>query len=183
MDTNKIVNVTNRCSHIVGYTIPETDNRSRTFAPGETKKIPYDEIEAVCQTYGGKIIFDNYLMIGDSTLVETIMDKKPEPEYFMTADQVKKWLPTCTQDEFLDALDFAPEGVISLIKQYALELPLNDMNKCNAIKEKLNFDVLKALELTKEDEPKQEEEKKERRAAPAEKSGRRVSIKLPENKE
>lgn len=185
MDANTIVNVINRSSWMVSYEIPETDHRHRNFAPGEVKKIPYGEIEAVCQQNGGQVIFDEYLMIQDPKAAEEAMNKKPEPEYFMTAEQVKKWLPTCSLDELLDALDFAPEGVLSLIKQYAVELPLSDMNKCNAIKEKLHFDVIKALELIKEDEPKKEEEKKERRAAPkAEKeTGRRVSIKLPENKE
>jgi len=105
----------------------------------------------------------------------------------MTSEQVKQWLPSCSLDQLLDALDFAPDGVLSLIKKYAVELPLNDMNKCNAIKEKLKFDVLKAIELEKmskeEDAPKQEE-KKERRVAPpkTEEPARRASITLPEKK-
>ena len=48
-------------------------------------------------------------------------------------------------DAFLDALDFAPTGVIDLIKTFAVQLPLNDVEKCNALKEKTGFDVMTAI--------------------------------------
>lgn len=52
-----------------------------------------------------------------------------------------------TLDQFLDCLDFAPEVIKELIKTMAVELPLNDMSKREAIKEKLGFDVSKAIEI------------------------------------
>lgn len=181
-----ILNVTNRSSHSVSYPVPESDNkRWRDFAPNETKKISYGEIEAAVQQPGCNLLFYKYLLITDPDAAEEVMNQKPEPEYFMTAEQVKAWLPTCSLDQFLDALDFAPEGVLTLIKKYAVELPINDMNKANAIKEKLKFDVLKAIELDKaskeEDEPQQEEKKVRRAAAPsteepAKPAGRRIAI-------
>ena len=48
-------------------------------------------------------------------------------------------------DEFLDCLDFAPVGVIDLIKRYAVALPLNDYNKRKAIKDKLGYDIDAAI--------------------------------------
>mgnify|MGYP006988999603 CR=1 FL=1 len=48
-------------------------------------------------------------------------------------------------DAFLDALDFAPMGVIDLIKSMAVSLPLTDLNKRKALKDKTGFDVDKAL--------------------------------------
>jgi hypothetical protein len=48
-------------------------------------------------------------------------------------------------DEFLDCLDFAPVGVIDLIKRYAVALPLNDHNKRKAIKDKLGYDIDAAI--------------------------------------
>ena len=41
---NSVVNVTNRDSGIVGYVIPDT-GVNRTFAQGETKKIPVEELK------------------------------------------------------------------------------------------------------------------------------------------
>jgi len=50
-------------------------------------------------------------------------------------------------DEFLDCLDFAPSVIIDMIKVLAVELPLNDVSKREAIKDKLGFDVTKAIEI------------------------------------
>ena len=67
-------------------------------------------------------------------------------------------------DAFLDALDFAPIGVIDLIKSMAVSLPLTDYNKRQALKEKTGFDVDKALDHMREEK---EEEGGEKLAAAA----------------
>ena len=52
---------------------------------------------------------------------------------------------TCSLDEFKDALQFAPQGVLDLIKKYAVSQPFNDMAKRIAIKDALQFDVTLAI--------------------------------------
>ena len=47
----------------------------------------------------------------------------------------------------MDCLDFAPEAVKDTIKSMAVDLPLNDMSKRQAILDKLGFDVTKAIEI------------------------------------
>ena len=62
-------------------------------------------------------------------------------------------------DEFLDCLDFAPDGVIDLIKQYAVALPLNDVAKREALKNKFDYDVdnvINVIKATKEGQEEQE---------------------------
>lgn len=54
-------------------------------------------------------------------------------------------LLTGTMNEFLDCLDFAPAGVIDLVKKYAVDIPLNDVSKRKALLEKTGFDVDMAL--------------------------------------
>ena len=77
-----------------------------------------------------------------------------------------------TLDQFLDCLDFAPEGVKEMIKEMAVDLPLNDMAKREAIQEKLGFNVTKAIEIknTKFDGEREDTSNKvsntHRRAAP-----------------
>ena len=44
-------------------------------------------------------------------------------------------------DKLLDLLDFAPAGVKDLVKKYAVELPVQDVRKRAAIKEKTGLDV------------------------------------------
>lgn len=73
----------------------------------------------------------------------------------MNEKDVANLLMNGSLDAFLDALDFAPAGVIDLIKTMAVSLPLMDMNKRKALKEKTGFDVeaaLKHVEEEKEDD-------------------------------
>jgi hypothetical protein len=106
-----------------------------------------------------------------------------EVEYFLDEKGVENLLNNESLDALLDALDFAPEGVIQLIKDKAVAMPLNDMAKREAIKNVTGFDVTAAIDYSKPDE---DEEKVEAPAATrrvqksAATSGRRVEA--PVNK-
>ena len=54
-------------------------------------------------------------------------------------------------DEFLDCLDFAPPGVIDLIKKMSVSLPLADYQKKAALKTKTGFDCDAALKHVMEE--------------------------------
>ena len=110
-------------------------------------------------------------------------------EYHYSEEDVKQLMQTGSLDQFLDCLDFAPQVIKEMIKTLAVELPLNDVQKREAIKEKLGFDVTKAIEIKNTDydggdkNSSDEVEKTTRRAAPiktgATPTGRRYQ---PENK-
>ena len=76
-----------------------------------------------------------------------LFNEKPEPEYHYSEEDVKKLLTSGTLDQFLDCLDFAPDVIKDMIKNLAVEMPLNDMNKRQAILDKFGFDVTKAIEI------------------------------------
>jgi len=141
---SKTVRVMNRSNSVVVYKIPEMGVR-REFTPHEIKTIPVAELEALTYRPGGTYLLQNNLFIADEPTVKA-MPIKVEPEYYLDDAGVIKLLNDNNNlDEFLDALDFAPEGVIDLIKKYAVDLPVNDSRKRAAIKKKLGFDVDRAL--------------------------------------
>lgn len=144
---NKIP-VTNRSFGVVIYNIPEMGLR-REFAPKETKKITPAELEALTSQPGGRELIEGYLLVQDSKALEDIVNIQVEPEYWLTEEKIPGWMQSCSDDEFIDALNFAPDGVKSLIKDYAVKLPLNDFNKINAIKDILGFDTMSALKINK----------------------------------
>ena len=80
-------------------------------------------------------------------------------------------MTTGSQDEFLDMLDFAPEGVITIAKEQAISLPLTDMNKMEAFREKFGYDIATAIKHKKAVE---KELSGNSNAAPAEVPQRRV---------
>ena len=137
--------ITNRSGGWVVYTLPEMNNLNREFAPGETKTINEDELRMLNFLPGGRALLFHYLMIeSDEALAD--LEMKPEREYYMSEKDVAELVKSGSMNEFLDALDFAPEGVIDLIKDYAVKLPCNDVAKRAAILEKTGFDVTKAIE-------------------------------------
>jgi hypothetical protein len=60
-------------------------------------------------------------------------------------------------DELLDCLDFAPVGVLGLIKDYAVKLEINDLSKREAIQNKLGLNVTAAIEINKANKETTEE--------------------------
>ena len=169
--------VKNRGASYVSYRIPE-DGIRRSFAPGETKEISYKELEKLTFQPGGMMILTNYLQIIELEALKTF-GIHTEPEYHMSETDVANLIKTGTLDAFLDALDFAPVSVIELIKKLSIDIPLMDMNKRKALKEKTGFDVdaaLRHIEEEKEDDQKTILKTTERRvkteAAPA---GRRTA--------
>lgn len=143
INQDTLYNVKNRSSSVVVYRIPESNLR-REFAPGETKRIPFGELEKLTYQQGGREMLEQFLQIVDE-VVTTDLNVHREFEYNMSENQIRELLISGSLDAFLDALDFAPIGVIDLIKTMAVKLPLTDLNKRKALKEKTGFDVDKAL--------------------------------------
>ena len=143
MDNNTVFNVKNRSAGVVGYNIPEEKLR-REFAPGETKKISWYELDKLSYQPGGTALMEEYLLIYNDEAVKEL-NLKTEPEYFMTEADVVKLIKIGSHDEWLDALDFAPAGVMDLIKQLSVTIPLSDYNKRISLKQKTGFDVDKAI--------------------------------------
>ena len=69
----------------------------------------------------------------------------------------------------MDTLDFAPEGVIDLIKDLAIKLEIPDVRKRNAISERTKCDISKAIEinqLSKNQDEEPDTRVKQRRVQP-----------------
>lgn len=146
-----IVKVTNRSNGSVIYRIPEKHIR-REFNKKETKRVPFQEILEVAAQPGGRELIYNFLYIENPEAVAEGLNINAEPEYWLTEEKLPSWMQTCPLAEFKDALDFAPEGIKSLIKSYAVSLPLNDVAKRAALKDQLKFDVDKAVINVEESE-------------------------------
>lgn len=168
---SKVFLVTNRSASRVGYAVPELGVKNRDFAPGETKKISKEELEGLSYQPGGVALIRDYLLVQDPEVRADLVGEV-EPEYNMTPAQVRDLILTGTHDEWLDCLDFAPEGVIDLIKTLSVELPLTDTVKMQSFKEKKGLDLARMIQAKKEEEAEvaaqqaQQEQKVQRRVQP-----------------
>ena len=158
IDNNQIIKVTNRDNGHVGYTIPDLNNLTRTFTANETKEITMNELRKLSYIPGGMVLLRDYLVLDNKEAVEELLNQV-EPEYFYTEEDVKNLLLNGSLDALKDCLDYAPVGTIDLVKQMAVELPLNDVAKRKAILEMTGFNVDSAIminDATKEEEKSDE---------------------------
>ena len=159
-----LINVRNRNNGTTGYILPDSNVR-RSFAPKETKKIPFGELRSLQYAPGGSYLLDNLLIVEDKEALD-LLNMKVEPEYFYDEKKIKDLLYTGSMDEFLDFLDFATVGAIEIAKDIAVKEEIPDNRKREAISKKTGFDINNAIMINKimdtEDE-KSEEEKPERR--------------------
>ena len=163
--SERTVKIKNRSASQIIYTIPELGIR-REFSPGETKIIAFDELEKLNWQAGGRELMMSFLQVTENKAIEDL-NIPTEVEYHMSEEQIIDLLLNGDLDAYLDCLEFAPVGVIDLIKLYAVELPLTDTRKIEALKERTGFDAAvayknKMADLAPEDAAPaaQEEEKK-----------------------
>lgn len=166
IDNSTIIKVTNRDNGTTSYKVPDLGNLQRFFEPGETKDVSMEELRKLSWTTGGKYLLKNCFIVHNQEALKELLSDV-EPEYFYTEEDIKILLQKGTLDQFMDCLDFAPEGVIELVKDLAVKLELNDVAKRQAILDKTGFNVTKAIEINKESmEIDEVESEKTRRAAP-----------------
>lgn len=156
MSNTIMYNVKNRSAGVATYKIPEMGVR-RTFSPGETKQISAEELEKLTYRPGGMALLANFLQIMEPEAIAKV-GLRPEPEYNMSEQDIINLMKNGSIDEFLDCLDFAPPGVIDLIKKFSVSLPLTDFQKVNALKAKTGFDAAAALKHTMEEKEDNEQD-------------------------
>lgn len=141
----KMIQVTNRDSGDVGYTLPDS-GLHRVFAPGETKTVPLSELQALQWVPGGEFTLRELLIVNNRDALSAL-NMEVEPEYFYTEADIRKILLEGTLDQLEDTLNFAPEGVIDLIKKIAVETELPDTRKRKMITAKTNFNIDNAIHV------------------------------------
>lgn len=138
--------VKNRSASVVGYSVPDLHVRRR-FLPNEVKDIDVEELRQLLYQSGGRELLTNYLQVAKEDVEKLDMGEQ-EKEYYFSNEEIIALIKTGSIEEFLDMLDFAPDGVINLVKEYAISLPMTDLQKIKALREKTGFDATKIMENT-----------------------------------
>lgn len=138
--------VTNRSDSRVVYNLPELNNTRRLFEVGETKELTNKEMDALYQLAGGAELVKDYLLIEDRQWVFKNCGEVPT-EYYWNTPEITKCILEDPLDLFAETLDYAPAGVLDVLKRLAWTLPLTDLNKIKAIEDKLGFDVQAAVKI------------------------------------
>ena len=99
------------------------------------------------------------------------LDLDVELEYFYSENDIKKVLLEGNLDQLEDTLNFAPDGVIEIIKKMAVDLEIPDVRKRDMISKKTGFNINNAINVNHilaegEEDNKTIEEKPRRKSTP-----------------
>ena len=169
VDDKTMVKVTNRSQWRLGYRIPDMGNLVREFMPGESKMVSAEEIRKLNWTPGGNVLLQDDLVLDNAELVEELLGVV-EPEYNYDKAKVTDILLNGSMDEFMDTLDFAPDGIIDMMKDLAIELEIPDVRKRDALTKKTGVNITNAITIntiSNEGADEKPAETKQRRVAAA----------------
>lgn len=156
----KTIEVVSKSNGSVSLTDPKTRIGRVWKKPGDVILLTEEEIYSMSAVPGGMYIFKNYLIIKDEKVVRELFREEIEPEYFYDKETIISLLKTGTEDQLADALEFGGEGVITLIKDCAIELRLYDPNKRKMISDASGFDLNTIIDNLIKIEQEEEDAKK-----------------------
>lgn len=168
MDEQMKIAVINRDSGTVGYVIPDLNNLHRTFQTNEKKYIPFGELRSLVSIPGGTYLLENCLQIQDEEVIKDLLGSV-EPEYYYSKEDIKSLLLNGSLDQLEDCLNFAPSGVIEILKDEAISCELNDVRKRDLIFKKTGLNISTAIKnkhLAEEDGEEKDAPKRRKAAIP-----------------
>lgn len=141
-----LIPVKNRNAGSTGYVFDNGFHRK--FEHNETKRVPLSELQQLSFIPGGEYILKNCLVI-DSKPALDFLNIEVEPEYYYFEEDIRELLLNGTLDQLEDTLNFAPAGVIEIVKQMAVSEKIPDVRKREMITEKTGFNVDNAININK----------------------------------
>lgn len=124
---------------------------SRTFNPGELKVLTFHEIYQLANHPGGMFLLVNNLQVRDNK-VRQALGLPMHPEYLYTEEDAKKLVIEGSREQILDALEFGPLGLASMMKHFAI-VHVDSSDKIQFFNKLFSMNILELREnLDKEDE-------------------------------
>ncbi len=147
---------------------------NRTWRPGELKIITFHELYSLLNHPGGQFLLTHRLQVRDNKVREAL-GLPLDPEFLYTEDDAKKLVIEGNKDRILDALEFGPVGLASMIKHHAVNLTKDvDMIEFFNTLFQMNIQGIKAS-VDKIDEV--QDKQKERRVQDGEKATKKQAPK------
>lgn len=151
--------------------------RRMVFHAQQTILVEKEVIERMQYDTGGAVLLKDFLSVKDEDMRADIGIPEDQIEYNWTKEDVKNLLTSGEEDALRDALDFAPQGIIDMIIDMAVAMPLNDRNKVEIIAEatgrNIEMMINNKLQYEKASD-KAPEKNTQRRSTPKAQPGRRV---------
>ena len=159
---DKKVKVASLVSQRVVLTVPDLRLRRVWERKGAVVTIPFEQLEEAMYNPGVENLFKNGVLGIDDMEVKIALGLEPEdaktPVNIITlnADQRKRYLTVMPLHEFKEALTKLPIEQINELAAYAIEHEILDFDKSAEIKKYVDVDIMKAIQLNRDDKATQE---------------------------
>lgn len=169
-DLTRKVPVRSRARGKVVYIIDALRVRRVWEKPGDVINISIDELVELRTVKGGQTLLDKYLVVEDDEAITMLYDYELPPEYKYGEAEIDYLLHAGTNEQLFDALDYAPEGVLQMIRAMAIKNKPDTTAKVEAINKKFNIDLLTVIKNAEDngDSDNNSETTQARRSAPVE---------------
>lgn len=157
------IKVVNLISSRVSVDVPDIKLKRVWERKGAVKTIPFDQLEEAMYDPGVEALFQEGVLGIDDLKVKQKLGLEPEGAaepvniIILNDQQRKRYLTVMPLGEFKTKIQELPIEQVRELAQFAIENELVDFDKDSIIKEMVNVDIIKSIELNKAD---QEEEKK-----------------------
>ena len=178
VSSSTMVSVTNMTEHKI--TLVDKNTRTRyAFGPQQSKSLSAGEIRSLAYVPGIlTMFFDGKLRLGNDKLAVEFNIPVDVPEYAYTIEDIDNILLNEDIEVLLDTLDFAPEGIIELVKSRAVALKIPSLEKRKVISERLSTDKMKvSIDKMIRETEEMEEALPAAEEKPVEKKRRRAPVK------
>ena len=160
IDTSRIpddtkVEVQNMTSGTLSYRLPS--GPYRLFSNNMRMTVTAGELRELATTQGGRVLLQSHLSVHNPELAREFGVDEDTVEYTWTEEDIRRVLTEGDMDELLDALDFAPEGIVEELARKAVEWKIPDNNKIKAISEATNLDIASQIRNQEQIEQKDAE--------------------------
>jgi hypothetical protein len=122
---------------------------SRVWRPNELKIIPFHELYQLKNAPGGYNLLFHRLQIRDNKVREAL-ELPLDPEYLYTEEDAKNLVLNGSNEQILDALEFGPSGLASMIKHNAV-LYVNSIEKMNFFNRVFSMNIQEIRDINKEE--------------------------------
>lgn len=139
-DEDKI-RVENLSDTQIGYVL--SNGKTVRFQPHMSMPVTAGELRQLSYQRGGLYLLQNYLRICNKDLAEEfgVSEDSYDHEYAWSQKDIDDCLLNKDINVLLDALDFAPQGIVDTLRQRAVELEIPDTRKLKAIGDKVGVDL------------------------------------------
>jgi hypothetical protein len=148
-------------SGIIAYNLTDPQV-NRTWRPNELKVLTFHELYQLSNHPGGAALLKERLQIRDNK-VRAALQLPLDPEYLYTEEDAKNLAIDGTQEQILDALEFGPLGLASMIKHHAI-LHTNSLERVNFFNTLFSMNIQELRESVKDVEPVTTPETRTRRS-------------------